>query len=106
MVKVNVKKKAEPKGVKEFDAIESQVVIKRVISNPECSDIKFQGFDFTSVEYGQLVRWMKTGTKLRQVLHPIDPPMPGLETPVRMDLQVAADEAAAEKAARKKTTKK
>jgi len=80
MAKDKPKKKKEPTGVREFDEVVSSGQITKVTGTSDCGDLKFTGHDYTSVEYAQLIRWMKSNTTVEMVLRPVNPPLTALES--------------------------
>ena len=60
-------------------AIVTTAKIKKCTVTPECGDMSFDGFDFTSEQYKKISQWVKSKDLLEITLSPFQENLPGLE---------------------------
>lgn len=62
---------------KESRFIETLAVIKEAKIKPQCGDLNFTGFDFTSEQYKQIAVWVKNKEQLICSMRPAQENLPG-----------------------------
>lgn len=63
---------------KESMVIETLAVIKDCKIKPECGDLNFSGFDYTSEQYKQIAEWVKGKEQLICSMRPAQENLPGM----------------------------